>query len=91
MGILLVKQVSSDGHQMSLTGEGPHVPYLEKGLEPGSGGPCFMGNGHMGIPLPSPTVARLTHTRVKTLPSLNFVGGHEKFSIHMAYPESKDL
>ena len=54
------EQVSSDGHQMSLAGGG--ALYIEVH--------CTMGNHHMG---PHPPVNR--QTRLKILPSRNFVGG----------------
>ena len=74
------EQVSSDGHQVSLAGGplpgGPKIPCPGGACEWGlrlrgtlySEVQYIMGNGHMGLPMD-------IQTRMKTLPSRNFVGG----------------
>ena len=64
------EQVSGPDHQMPVAGSrtgGPNIPC--PGRDMYSEVQCIMGNGQMG---PSCTDR---HTRVKTLPSQNFVGG----------------
>ena len=61
------EQVSSDGHQMSLEGQGyPHVS-------------CLEGGSHVKRGTLYSEVLYITgnarQTRMKTLPSCNFVGG----------------
>ena len=60
------EQVSSDGHQISLA---------KKGLKLGV--PCLMARegGHMRISIHNVNRQTDRQTRVKTLPSRNFVGG----------------
>ena len=74
-----LEQVSIDGHQMSLAVVGLGVPCLMSGGGPGSGGgrtglysevQCIMDNGH----IVTPCEQNGGQTRLKTLPSRNFVG-----------------
>ena len=75
------EQVFNDGHQMSLVGEGKKTvrSHVGGGLGSGQMGlysevQCIMGNGHMGPPPPY-CGHNDGQTRLKTLPSRNFVGG----------------
>ena len=72
------EQVSSDGHQMSLTagqsqGWGP-MSYVQEGRDRAGGQysevQCIMGTGHIRTPSVNDG-----QTQLKRLPSRNFIGG----------------